>query len=137
MTTPICTEKTMRVDPDPLDINRLDASVRCRPAEYVPEGLPAGTLPTGGRVNVSGLEGWDTHELKVRRYVGHQLVEFSPALSVAAGTDGPIDLPGDQLAGVDELHVGVDTPEAGTLLIGFELDFPAPQPAAASNARFG
>ena len=60
MSTPTCIKKTVKIDPRMLDVNRLDATVRCRIADAVPSGLPAGSVPTGARVAISTVEGWST-----------------------------------------------------------------------------
>ena len=138
MSTPTCIKKTVKIDPRMLDVNRLDATVRCRIADAVPSGLPAGSVPTGARVAISTVEGWSTQALKVRKFVGAHRVDFDSAVTIAAGTDGVTELPADELAGADELVVGADAVEAAALvLVGFELDFPAPERAAVSAAAFG
>ena len=70
--------------------------------------------------------------------MGAHRVDFDSAVTIAAGTDGVTELPADELAGADELVVGADAVEAAALvLVGFELDFPAPERAAVSAAAFG
>ncbi len=125
MSIPICTKKSVRIETQTLDLSKLNASVRIRPADFAPDDLPPGTTPVGGRVLVEKLSGWAAQTLYVRRIVGTHLGDFTPQLSASAGSTGAIELPED-LAGVEMLHVGVDTAESGLLLVGFEIDFPAP-----------
>ena len=118
-----------RVEPQTLDIGRLDAKVRVRTRDL------RAVDPVGGRVVVTKEKAaWTTPALRVRKRVGGQLVDFATAITIDApsGSGDSVELPADELRGDIEIVVDASAVESGAVAsVAFEFDYPAERRGAA------
>lgn len=132
MSTPTCRSRSIRIQPRWLDMSRLDAKLITRFEDVLEDH------PVGGRVVFTKEKGWSTASLRVRRIVGSDISDFDTAITQANAAGGTLELPADEIAGIDGIVIDASAVEAGAIVsVSIRLDYPVADEQPLPSVAFG